>query len=259
MVTFAAAALVLAPPAAAKGPLSLEICGAGECRRFADRTHWRLVTGVLDLYGAFRFARTSPPARYYELKVNGPGLGEWLGEDRTIYFVPSRAVARTPSSWIKPGPALVRSLRRAVDGLPPWPRPELTAVTVNGRLTEAAPYERLLGDLPVADPGPALGDAVEIRVSFERRTPWTTTRRALQYFPAQRILHRDTAWFRPPAEVARQVEVDAGLTPRRTAPPTPNGPDGTALVVVIAFAATLAALAAAVALRRARRPRAASA
>jgi len=258
VASFAAATLVLAPPAAAKGPLELEVCGASECRTFTDRTRWRLVTGVLDLYGAFSFASTPPPAPYYELKVNGPGMGEWLGNDRTIYFVPSRAVTRTPSSWIKLGPALVRALRRAVDGLRPWPQPDLARVTVDGRTVELAGYSALLGDLPAAEPAPELGDAVETRVSFERRTPWTTTRRSLQYFPAQRILHRDTAWFRPPAEVVRRIEADAGLTPRRAAPP-PSGADGSPLLAA-GLAATLAALAAAaVALRRARRPRAASA
>ena len=224
---------------------------------FAGRTNWDLAARVLDLYGAFTFARTSPPAPYYELRVEGPGMREWLGEDRTVYFVPSRAVARTPSSWVKPPRALVRALRRAVRGLRPWPRPELAGVTVNGRAAAAEPYEAVLGDLPVAEPAPDLGTAVEIRVSFERKTAWTTTRRSLAYFPAQGILHRDTAWFRPPPEVARRIEADAGLAPARAE--VPESRPVRALLAGVA-AATLAALAAvAVALRRARRPRAASA
>ncbi len=80
VLTAAAATLSLAPPAAAKGPIELEICGASECRTFRDRTHWRLVTGVLEVYGAFSFARTSEPARYYELRITGPGIAEWLGK-----------------------------------------------------------------------------------------------------------------------------------------------------------------------------------
>ena len=216
------------------------------------------MTGAVDLYGAFSFARTPPPAPYYELTVKGPGMREWLGEDGTIYFVPSRAVARTPSSWIRPRATLVRSLQQAVRGLRPWPLPDLKRVTVNGKRAEAAPYEVVLGDLPVAEPTVELGAAVVIRVSFERKTPWTTTRRALRYFPAQGILHRETDWFRPPREVARRIDADAGLTPPRAAP-SANGSTGTTLLAA-AVAAGLAAVAvAAVALRRARRPRAAAA
>jgi hypothetical protein len=258
VVIVVAAVLALAPTAWAKGPIDLEICGASDCRTFHDRTHWRLVTGVLDLYGAFSFARTAEPAPYYELRIEGPGMEEWLGEDRAMYFVPSRGVVRTPSTWIKPRPALLRSLRAAVRGLRPWPRPELTRVTVNGRSADAASYEFLLGYLPVAEPAPELGDPVEIRVFFERMTAWTTARRSIQYFPTQRILHRDTEWFGLPGDAARRLEADAGLVPP-PARPRAGGSDGATLLAA-AVAATLAALAAAaVGLRRARRPRAASA
>jgi hypothetical protein len=43
-------ALAVTSPAAAKGPIALEICGASECRDFrwtpASRTHEALVTGL---------------------------------------------------------------------------------------------------------------------------------------------------------------------------------------------------------------------
>jgi hypothetical protein len=258
VVTAVAAALSLAPTAGAKGPLDLQICGASDCRTFHDRTHWRLVTGVLDVYGAFSFARTSEPARYYELRIKGPGMEEWLGEDRAIYFVPSRGVVRSPSTWIRPRAALLRSLRAAVRGLRPWPLPTPTRVTVNGRTAEPAAYEALLGVLQGAEPAPDLGDPVEIRFFFARATAWTTSRRPIRYFPAQNIIHRDTEWFRPPSELARRIERDAGLTPRRAAPP-PNGSGGPMLLAAGAAAALGALAAATVAVRRARRPRAASA
>jgi hypothetical protein len=257
VVTAVAATLALAPTAGAKGPISVEICGASDCRTFHDRTHWRLVTGVLDVYGSFSFARASEPARYYELRIKGPGVEEWLGEDRTIYFVPSRGVVRSSSTWFRPGAALLRSLRAAVRRLRPWPRPAPTRVTVNARTAEPAAYEALLGVLPGAEPAPELGDPVEIRFFFERATAWTSSRRPIQFFPTQNVIHRDIEWFRPPSELARRIERDAGLAPRRAAPP-PNGSAGPTLLAA-AVAATLAALgAAAVALRRARRPQAAS-
>jgi hypothetical protein len=258
LVTALLAALVVAPTATAKGPVDLEICGAGACRTLPSDRHDRLVFGVLESLGSFSFAQAPEPSAYYRLELKGRAVTDWLGEQRRLFFVPSHGVLRTGSSWIRPRAGLLRRLRVAVRGLRPWPAPALLRVEVNGRSADPAPYAALLRTLLVAEPKPELGDPVEIHLFFERPTPWTTGRRPIRYFPTQDIFHRDSEWFRPPTELVRRIEVDAGLV-APPAPPSPNGSAGGTLLAA-AVAAALAALAVgAVGVRRARRPRAASA
>jgi hypothetical protein len=258
LVAALAATLVAAPSAVAKGPVDLEICGAGECRTLRGSGYRGIAYDLLDVFGTFSFAKAPEPTAYYRLELKGRAVTDWLGEQRRLFFVPSHGVVRTGSSWVTPRAGVLRRLRVAVRGLRPWPAPALARVEVNGRSADPAPYAALLETLPVAEPKPELGDRVEIHLFFERPTPWTTGRRPIRYFPTQDIFHRDSDWFRPPRELARRIEADAGLA----APPAPPSPNGSArgTLLAAAVAATLAALAAAaVGLRRARRPRAASA
>lgn len=203
-----AALLVLAPPAAAKGPVTVKICGQDDCIKVKD--------DVTDVHGpassivmtdSLDFAAAPAPGPYYSLEIKG----YWYDRD-TFYFVPGSGVLRVGSNWLALADKDVASLRAALRGLAPFPPPQLTRALVNGRpAANAAPYVALLGALPPADYPPALARKVEIVLRADRPNPWTDVRRPFEYYPRRNLLHRQVEWLSVPPRLAAVIERDAGV------------------------------------------------
>ena len=207
----AGVSLVLAPAAAAKGPATLEICGATECRTFrADPSRGGrnavLVFSVLnEALDSTRFRPAPPPSPYFTLQVDAEGLD--APEPRT--YVPASELMSQGSSWIAAQPDIAAALKRATTDLEPAPPPPIRSATVAGlRVDDPALYARLLGAFPAADPPADRSSAVEIALRGDRVTPWTDPDRPLRYLAATDLLQRGPDWVRVPPALAADVERD---------------------------------------------------
>ena len=243
------AALALAPAAAAKEPVTLEICGESACTKFPERRHERLVRGVFAVVDTFAFAPPPTPAAYYELGFKEKWVRDWLGTEPML-FVPSRGAMYVGGEWRQVRPPVARRLDAATRRLAPWPRPRVTAVVVDGRRApDPAPYEALLRALPAIDFGWS-PRRVPIVLRSHRVTPWTDPARPIDYYPEDRAIHREGEWLRVPGDLARVIERDAGLVRHRreSTPPFP-WPD----LAAAGGAALVAFVIAAARVRRARR------
>jgi hypothetical protein len=202
------ATLFVASPAAAKGPIELEICGSSECRGFGwaprERAHETLVTGLVALYDDFTFVSAPPLAGYYELRLTA----DWYAWDRAFY-VPTRAVAEVQSSWVRIPSALAAALRGATVGLEPRPRPTLERVVVNGHpVDDAAAYAGVFDHLGTAQPPPPETPRAELELRASAANPWTDERKSVEYFPSANVIHRETEWVVATAALAERIEAD---------------------------------------------------
>jgi len=203
-----AALLVAASPAAAKGPVTVKVCGKDDCNTIRDDfTDPHGPGGTLVNTDSLDFAAAPAPNAYYTLEIGG----DWM--DRQLsYFVPDAGVLRVGSNWLALRDKDVASMRAATRGLAPFPPPQLTRALVDGRpAANAAPYFALLGTLPAADYPPPLARKVEIVLGADRPNPWTDVRRPLEYYPRQNLVHRQVEWLSVPPRLAAVIERDAGV------------------------------------------------
>jgi hypothetical protein len=208
------AALVPATPAAAKGPVDVDLCGLSDCKRFRWSPHsgenGEVVIGLLNT-DSMELASSPTPGPYYRLQTKA----DWLEQttlESTFFYVPAANTLRAGSNWLRPDRKLSVALAAATRGLEPFPRPKLTRVLVNGRpAPNPAAYEALLGALPQGNVVPDLGRRIEIVVRSSRPSPWTSAPRPLEYFPRFNLLHRQVEWFSVSPPLAEQIEDDARI------------------------------------------------
>lgn len=204
------AAVALAPTAAAKGPVALQVCGATGCKTIRDDfsgggPNRGPISGILNS-DMLDFAASPPPAAYYRVELKA----DWIERDPAFY-VPAAGVLRVGSNWLALPDRVAASMRAVTRRLAPWPPPALTRVLVNGRpVPDPAPYAALLGSLPEADKLPTAARYLTIVLRADRPSPWTSVR-PLEYFPRSDLLHRYVEWLEVPAAIARRIERDAGL------------------------------------------------
>jgi hypothetical protein len=203
-----AALLVAASPAAAKGPVTVKVCGQVDCITIRDDfTDPHGPGGTLVNTDSLDFAAAPAPNAYYTLEI----AGDWMDRELS-YFVPAGGVLRVGSNWLALHEKDVASMRAATRGLAPFPPPRLTRALVDGRpAANAAPYFALLGTLPTADYPPALARKVEIVLRADRPNPWTAVRRPLEYYPRLNLVHRQVEWLSVPPRLAAVIERDAGI------------------------------------------------
>ena len=211
----AATALVLAPSAAAKGPATLEICGAEACRTFEtsakrDDRNLELVFSALNVaVDSTAYAPAPAPALFYTLRVSA----EWVDEVETRTYVRSHGLVSLGNSWIRLDPSLARRYARASARLAPLPPPVIRAARVGGmRVDDLAPYARLLEELPRTYPRSPGQPHVDVALTPDRVTPWVDPTRPLRFFPATDLLRRGSEWVRVPPDVAAAIEEDAAST-----------------------------------------------
>jgi hypothetical protein len=199
---------VLASPAAAKGPVTVTICGQDDCVTVKDDfTDAPYAGNGLVNSDSLDFGDTPPPSPYYSLELKA----DWMEQD-TSYFVPTGGVLRVGSNWLALGSGDAAALRAAFGDLAPFPPPRLTRALLDGRpAANAAPYFALLGALPAADYAPPLARRVEIVLRADRPNPWTDVRRPFEYYPRHNLLHRQVEWLSVPPRLAAVIERDAGI------------------------------------------------
>jgi hypothetical protein len=209
----ASTALALAAPAAAKGPATLEICGADACRTFeadparSDRNVELVFSALNVAFDGFEFVAAPAPAPFYTLRVSAEGLDDV--EPRT--YVRSEGLMSVDSRWVRLQGSLARRYLRATAGLAPAAPPVVREARVAGvTVDDPAPYGRLLDDLPrvaAAAPGQP---SVEIRLTPDRVTAWADPERPLRFYADEDLLRRGFEWVRVPPEVVAAIERDAG-------------------------------------------------
>jgi hypothetical protein len=207
-ISVLAVLLVLTSPAAAKGPVTVKICGQDDCIKVKDDfTNVHGPASGIVMTDSLDFAAAPAPGPYYSLDIKD----YWYDRD-TFYFVPGSGVLRVGSNWLALADKDVASLSAALRGLAPFPPPQLTRALVEGRpAPNAAPYFALLGTLPAADYAPPLTRKVEIVLRADRPNPWTDVRRPFEYYPRQNLLHRQVEWLSVPPGLATVIERDAGI------------------------------------------------
>jgi len=200
-------ALALPQSVGSKGrPLTVKLCGSKECVVSKRPLFQDLLRGRAE-------ARVAPLASFYSvrfLSVEGelPVIG---------YFVQSANLFWRPlgyfgsPGWVRPTRAELAALRALISrAAPPFPVPRVVVAWVRGtRVSSPAVYARLYDDFPSVARPPA-GRRVEIALRWSRSNPWQSTG-VIEYFPAERVLFRDYAWYRLPPTLGAQIERDAGL------------------------------------------------
>jgi hypothetical protein len=216
-----ACVLGLSAAASAKEELfGLRICGASECR---DVGPW-----AGSLYGA----TTGParPAPYYAITyLDRDGRPVSLGWP-ALYYVPSAGVVRRDSGLATWSWASGTSLRDAVRGLRPFPRPRLARVTVAGRRARDPDSYLRLYELPPsrrspADPAGRPGGANDLWRYYERvrrhwiavnlwssrPTPWGDGANFVWVSRRGAVLKRDDELLRISPALARRVRRGVSL------------------------------------------------
>jgi hypothetical protein len=153
----------------------------------------------------------APPDDYLEATLLIDGNGTW-----NMFYVPREGLLAVVDGdarivrWMLPVPRLATELKRTARGLPAYPGPRLTAVTVGDRRIEdgASSY---LGLLELrgryADPGSGSGE----RIRFEALAPNPWTEEELYYFPETDVVAGAGRWVRLPSAMAANVEAGRPL------------------------------------------------
>jgi hypothetical protein len=204
----AAAALVLAAPAAAKELARAELCGPAGCVAVTGEDDLRLVPTGGEL-------TTGPPpvGAFHELVITvGEGPDEHDTNPWTIWYVPSAGVIAAPGEGgavvfmpvFGEAATFMKALARRVD---PYPAPRITAASVGGKRVAGDPasYADLL-TVPTAGLPLVEGELVPIELRSESRSPWTNESIVLRYAPDADVLLRGPDHVRLSAAQAADVE-----------------------------------------------------
>lgn len=212
-------ALVLAPEAAAKGDVAVALCGASGCAQVAADAPARSAL-------AWPHLESVPPppvGDFFRLRFAVRG-----GAPRVGYYVPDagllalvdggglRTGVEGVATWTRVPPAGAAALRRALEGLEPFPAPRLTSAEIGFRpVAEPRGYLELYGVEPAGRAVPAPGDWTPIVLGADRPNPWTDGTTRLAYSPSTRQLRRGQEVVRLPEAIAAAVEARAPLAEAR--------------------------------------------
>jgi hypothetical protein len=221
VVLLALAALLLAaPPALAKGELeagAIVICGPSGCTPIDDQ---RTLNGVAMLpFGEVPAVAGDPPAAspYYELRWAGDGARfAWLVVDPGAVRPESSVGSSRGSDWYRLADVYRDSLAKTVQGLEPYPAPQLTKVYLDERQAPSVdPYLGLLGLGAEAYDPAASTPRITVGLVTGQPTPWTQdgSIAELVFAPEEDVLLVDGRWYEVPADLATRIERDAGLEP----------------------------------------------
>lgn len=207
-------ALVLATEAAAKGDVAVTVCGVSDCVAVEGSARARSSLARPN-------AESVPPPRigeFYSLRFvaagSAPNVGYYVPEAGLLVVI-DEAGARTGvdgvATWTAVPAAGAAALAQAVDGLRPFPEPELTGAEVDFEpVADPSGYLDLFEVESAGDAVPSPGDWAPIVLSADRPNPWTDGTR-LSYSPTGKLLRRGQEIVPLPAAVARDLEARAPL------------------------------------------------
>jgi hypothetical protein len=239
------AALVAAPPAAAKGPITgMQACGPDRCVTVP-------LAGAEGHRGADFLVQGGPargpaPGPYYELRLLGGGGTPAF----TLFVLPAAGLVHqstTEGTWFPMPSGIAERIRTATADSAPY-RFRLAAVIANThRVEDTRPYRSLLGLLPgrrtIPDAYDHRSGWLAVDLTAVGMTPWTGAGVVhVLYDPRLRAVSLDgLTWTRVTTGMGERVEADAGGPFTR---PDTNG-GGLPWVPMAAAIAVLALLAAA--------------
>ena len=189
------AAFALLTDVSAKGPMSVQLCGAGGCTTVRDAalTHHMTWMGGSPI-------RTPAPSVYYTVRFIAEDGGR---EAQPRYYVPSAGAMRVldelgRARWEPVNRTARDAYRDATAGLEPFARPELTAARIGSQVVrgDASSYLRLY----------TVGNRfrghtrrlkwLPIVLESAQPSPWTDGASRLAYAPSQRLLRRDGGLYK---------------------------------------------------------------
>ncbi|MGH2995008.1 MAG: hypothetical protein ACRDON_05670 [Gaiellaceae bacterium] len=233
--------LALAAPAAAKGPVTIEVCGMDGCA-IAGKEQAHSTSTLLN-WVELELTQMPPPGPYYEIRRRAG----WLEDEVPIFYIPSADVLRLASNWLVLDERTATRLRVAARGLEPWPWTGVQEASVGGRKAQnPLLYEALLRPLPATESPPYDADRMpvimlsRVKRSEHQLTPWTNRSLIVDWLPAHGVVYRDGEWLRIPGWLDETLRRDAGLNP--PPPPVAIEPERAASAELVAGAVLAVAL-----------------
>jgi hypothetical protein len=257
---FAAALAIaaLATPAAAKEVKRAKVCGPSDCVTVTDREKVSLLVG-----GDGGGPGSPPPAsNFYTVEFTGDAEGNeftW-----TVYYVPSAAMTRPafdpdgdagPSlhTWWAVDSKSAGLFGAVTKGLEPFPRPDLSSVTIGSKAVVAGAdsYLRLF-ELPPTRASGSLPTAYSASIDLRSKepTPWTDMPSDLSFSPTAGKLERGGQVVKVPEDLLADMRAGRPLA----ADPTDGGGFAWGTLAATLAAALAGAVVIALLLRRARFP-----
>jgi len=234
------AALILPAQTGAKNLTKVTVCGVNDCNTLTGPRLRNFPDGG-DPDGSI-----AAPAPYYRIRFTLDADGrehQW-----TAYFIPSADRLAAPDervglAWL---PLDDPAMDDATAGLKPYPKPDVTEVTIGSKHVRTNPesYFRLY---TVESDGEAvagaLGEWAPITFHSSRKTPWTMSESGLYYLAGDGLIQRGIEIVKLPADMAASVRAGAPL-PDESSFPWQN------LILALIGLAALVAAAGAFPLRR---------
>lgn len=208
---FALLALLAVPaPAMAKEITNVAMCGPDGCKNFGNPSQisgWPMDGGPI--------GEMPGPAAFYELK----------------YTVDAEGVQDTWSQWYVPSVGMVASrderegiywmkfdnpvLAAAAKELKPFPKPEITAVTIGDRRVTDNPASFLqLFTVETTDPNAypeGVADWQQVTFVSKQQSPWTTAQSNIHFSPSNGMLQRGIEVLKLSDEMAADLRSGKAL------------------------------------------------
>jgi hypothetical protein len=208
------AVLAVPTPAVAKEVSNIAVCGPDGCKDFGNPsgTGGTMFPGSPD---GGPIAQMPGPAAFYELRYTMDAEGEqgtW-----SQWYVPSVGMVASRDEregiyWNRfENPALASFAKE----IKPFPKPEITAVTIGDRrITDnPASYLRLL-TVQNVDPNAypkGVADWQQVTFVAKQRSPWTTSESNIHFSPSNGMLQRGIEVLKLPDEMAADLRSGSAL------------------------------------------------
>ena len=209
---FALLALLAVPaPALAKEVSNIAVCGADGCKDFGNPGQ----AGGMPSDGG-PISQMPGPAAFYELRYTVDAGGEEQGT-WSQWYVPSVGMVASRDEregiyWNRFDNAALAAFAKEVK---PFPKPEITAVTIGDRRITDDPASFLrLFTVQTTDPNAypqGVADWEQITFVSDQKSPWTMAQSNIHFSPANGMLQRGIEVLKLPDEMAADLRSGTAL------------------------------------------------
>jgi hypothetical protein len=207
------ALLAVPAPAMAKEVTNIAVCGPGGCKDYGNPSQ----TGGGSMFPSDggQITQTPGPAAFYELKYTVDAEGEsgtW-----SQWYVPSVGMVASRDEregiyWNRFDNAALAAFAKQIK---PFPKPEITAVTIGDRKITDDPASFLrLFTVQTADPNAypqGLADWEQVTFVSDQKSPWTMAQSNIHFSPANGMLQRGIEVLKLPDEMAADLRSGRAL------------------------------------------------